>query len=100
MSPSTAIGPGIRATSAAVCSSPPEAQEAMSPTASRVRAEGAAGAVVTPAWPESAIAPTRTSAPTLCRGDTGEQHFGDLDRVERRSLSQVVAREEEGEAVD
>src|SRR6187200_2423840 len=100
MSPSTAMVPGTRETSAAVCSSPSEAHEAMSPTASSVRAAGAAGAVVTPAWPATAIAPATTSAVNLCRGDTGEQHLGDLDRVQRRSLSQVVAREEEREAVD
>ena len=32
--------------------------------------------------------------------DTGEQHLGDLDRVQCRSLPEVVAGEEEREAVE
>src|SRR4051812_38392038 len=97
MSPSTAIVPGIRETSAAVCSSPFDAHDAMSPTASSVRDGGGA---VASAWLARANAQTRASAASLCRGDTGEQHFGNLDRVQRRSLSQVVAGKEEPQAVD
>src|SRR5690349_11876557 len=101
MSPSTAIVPGIRETRAAVCSSPFEEHDAMSPTASSVRAAGAAaGAVVAPAKPARATRQARASAADLRRGDTGEQHLGDLDRVQRCSLSQVVAGEEERETVD
>ena len=77
-------------TSAAVCSSPFEEHDAMSPTASSVLEVG----VVAPAPPVRASAQARASSARLGRSDTR-----DLDRFQRRSFPQVVAGEEERESI-
>src|SRR3954454_14313151 len=63
-----------------------------SSTPNRSESRGAARSGVLPS-------PSVITGPSLLRCDGGQQKLGDLDRVERRALDQVVAGQEEHEAV-